>query len=110
MLISYEWLKDYVDTGLTPQELRDRLTNVGLAIDAVEQHHADAVLDVEVPSNRPDCLSHVGIGREVSVIESKRLRLPEIKPFKTEGRAADLTSVYRSSVRKGSPQATPMTC
>src|SRR5690348_13287730 len=93
MLISYDWLKDYTDTGLTPQELRDRLTNVGLAIDAVEQHDDDSVLDVEVPSNRPDCLSHVGIAREVSVIERKQLRLPEIKSFPTEGRAEDLTSV-----------------
>src|SRR5689334_4464738 len=93
MLISYEWLKDYTDTGLTPQELRDRLTNVGLAIDAVEQHDDDAVIDVEVPSNRPDCLSHIGIAREVSVIERKPLHLPEIKSFKTEGRAGDLTAV-----------------
>lgn len=93
MLISYNWLKDYVDTKLSPQELRDRLTNVGLAIDAVEEHDSDSVLDVEVPSNRPDCLSHVGIAREVSVIERKELRLPRIESFKTEGRAEDLTAV-----------------
>src|SRR5689334_18146857 len=93
MLISYEWLKDYTDTGLTPQELRDRLTNVGLAIDAVEQHDDDAVIDVEVPSNRPDCLSHIGIAREVSVIERTQLRLPETKSFATSGRAGDLTAV-----------------
>jgi phenylalanyl-tRNA synthetase beta chain len=93
MLISYEWLKDYTDTQLTPQELRDKLTMVGLAIDAVEQHDSDAVIDVEVPSNRPDCLSHVGIGREVTVIERRQLHLPEIKSFATEGRAANLTLV-----------------
>ena len=93
MLISYDWLKDYTDTGLSPQELRDRLTNVGLAIDAVEEHDSDSVLDVEVPSNRPDCLSHIGIAREVAVIERKELRLPRIESFKTEGRAADLTAV-----------------
>src|ERR1043165_8141650 len=93
MLISYEWLKDYTDTELTPQQLRERLTMVGLAIDAVEQHDYDAGLDVEVPSNRPDSLSHIGIGREVTVIERKQLRLPEIAPFETEGRAEDLTSV-----------------
>ena len=93
MLISYEWLKDYVDISLNPDELREKLTMVGLAIDAVEQHDAGAVLDVEVPSNRPDCLSHVGIGREVSVIERRELRLPEMKPFKIDGRAEDLTSV-----------------
>ena len=93
MFISYNWLKDYVDTVLSPQELRDRLTNVGLAIDAVESHNSDSVIDVEVPSNRPDCLSHVGIAREVSVIEGKELRLPRIESFKTEGRAEDLTAV-----------------
>src|SRR5690349_21719465 len=93
MLISYEWLGDYVETRLSQEELREKLTMVGLAIDAVEQHNSDAVLDVEVPSNRPDCLSHVGIAREVSVIERQPLRLPEINSFKTEGRAETLTSL-----------------
>jgi phenylalanyl-tRNA synthetase beta chain len=93
MLISYEWLKDYTDTNLSPAELRDRLTMVGLAIDAVETHNSDFVIDVEVPSNRPDCLSHVGIAREVTVIERKQLREPQIPSFKTEGRAGDVTSV-----------------
>src|SRR4030095_5418289 len=93
MFISYEWLKELTDTRLSPAELRDRLTMVGLAIDAVDEHAGDAVLDVEVPSNRPDCLSHVGIAREVSVIEKGRLRLPAGEQPKTEGRAASLTSV-----------------
>ena len=66
---------------------------VGLAIDAVDEHGGDAVLDVEVPSNRPDCLSHVGVAREVTVIERGRLRLPASEKPKTEGRSADLTSV-----------------
>jgi phenylalanyl-tRNA synthetase beta chain len=93
MFISYEWLKELTDTRLTPAELRERLTMVGLAIDAVEEHNGDAVLDVEVPSNRPDCLSHVGIAREVSVIENGRLRLPAAETPKTDGRSADITSV-----------------
>ena len=66
---------------------------VGLAIDAVESHGQDFVLDVEVPSNRPDCLSHIGIARELTVIEQKPLHLPEGKPAKTEGSSASLTSV-----------------
>ncbi|HWF90585.1 MAG TPA: phenylalanine--tRNA ligase subunit beta [Pyrinomonadaceae bacterium] len=93
MFISYEWLKELTETKLTPAELRERLTMVGLAIDAVEEHNGDAVLDVEVPSNRPDCLSHVGVAREVSVIEKGQLRLPASEPPKAEGRTADLTSV-----------------
>jgi phenylalanyl-tRNA synthetase beta chain len=93
MLISHHWLRELTDTRLTPSELREKLTRVGLAIDAVETHGDDAVLDVEVPSNRPDCLSHIGIAREVSVIENGRLHLPVSKSVAAEGSAASLTSV-----------------
>src|SRR6266496_2492472 len=93
MLISYHWLRELTDTRLTPLDLRERLTMVGLAIDAVDEREDDSVLDVEVPSNRPDCLSHVGVAREVSVIESGQLHLPESKSPKVKGRAEDLTSV-----------------
>ena len=93
MLISYNWLRDLTGTTLTPLELRDRLTMVGLAIDAVEEIDSDSVLDVEVPSNRPDCLSHVGIAREVAVIEAGEVRYPSGKPAKVEGRAASIAAV-----------------
>ena len=93
MLISYNWLRELTGTRLTPSELRERLTMVGLAIDAVETQESDSVLDVEVPSNRPDCLSHVGIAREVAVIEAGQVHLPAGKPPKTEGRAESFTAV-----------------
>jgi phenylalanyl-tRNA synthetase beta chain len=93
MLISYNWLLELTNTRLTPLELRDRLTMVGLAIDAVDQHASDSVLDVEVPSNRPDCLSHVGVAREVTVIDNGKLSLPAGTTFRTEGKASDLTAV-----------------
>src|SRR6266478_7421960 len=93
MLISHNWLRELTDTRLSPQELRERLTMVGLAIDAVEKQERDSVLDVEVPSNRPDCLSHIGIAREVAVIENTQVHLPADKPPGTEGRAESLTAV-----------------
>jgi len=93
MLISYNWLRELTDTRLSPEELRERLTMVGLAIDAVETQQNDSVLDVEVPSNRPDCLSHVGIAREVAVIEGTQVQLPVGKQPQTKGRAESLTSV-----------------
>src|SRR6478752_4461839 len=93
MLISYNWLRELTNTRLTPLELRDRLTRVGLAIDAVDEHPNDAVLDVEVPSNRPDCLSHVGVAREVTVIENGKLTLPASTTAPTEGKTVELKSV-----------------
>src|SRR5687767_15322259 len=93
MLISYNWLRDLTDTTATPLDLRERLTMVGLAIDAVAEIEGDSVLDVEVPSNRPDCLSHIGIAREVSVIEKSKIQSPRSKVAKSEGKAADYASV-----------------
>jgi len=66
---------------------------VGLAIDAVAEIEGDSVLDVEVPSNRPDCLSHIGIAREVSVIEKSTVQLPASQAAKTDGQAEDFASV-----------------
>jgi phenylalanyl-tRNA synthetase beta chain len=93
MLISYNWLHELTGTNLTPTELRERLTMVGLAIDAVEEIEGDSVLDVEVPSNRPDCLSHVGIAREVSVIEKSKVQSPKSKVPNTEGKTSDFATV-----------------
>jgi len=93
MLISYNWLRELTATALTPLELRERLTMVGLAIDAVIEIEDDFVIDVEVPSNRPDCLSHIGIAREVSVIEKSKVQSPKSKVFATEGKAQDFTAV-----------------
>jgi len=93
MLISYNWLRELTNTRLTPLNLRDRLTMVGLAIDAVEEHDSDSVLDVEVPSNRPDCLSHVGVAREVTVIERGQMLLPASIVPPSDGPTAELTSV-----------------
>src|SRR6266571_7107172 len=93
MLISYNWLRDLIKTKLDPQELRDRLTNVGLAIDAIEERGDDYVLDVEVPSNRGDCLSHIGIARELAVIDGSQVSSFKFQVSKTEGATSDFASV-----------------
>jgi phenylalanyl-tRNA synthetase beta chain len=93
MKISYRWLKEFVDFDLTPRDLADRLTMIGLAVDAVEPHGDDAILDFDLTSNRPDCLSHLGIAREAAVLLGHGLRIPrtELKPGRSK--VGDLTSV-----------------
>ena len=93
MYISYNWLRELTGTILTPSELRERLTMVGLAIDAVAVAGDDYVLDVEVPSNRPDCLSHVGIACEVATIEAGQVIYPPSTPPKVAGRTDGYTAV-----------------
>src|SRR5213594_1905601 len=93
MLISYNWLRELTNTPLKPAEVRERLTNVGLAVDAVEERGDDYVLDVEVPSNRGDCLSHVGIARELAVIKGSQVSSFKLQVSNTEGAASDFASV-----------------
>jgi phenylalanyl-tRNA synthetase beta chain len=93
MLISYKWLRELTGTKLNPQDVGDRLTNVGLAVDKVEARGDDHVLDVEVASNRPDCLSHVGVARELAVIEKSQVSSPKSQVPKTQGKAADSSAV-----------------
>lgn len=76
MKIVYNELKEFVDLAAAPAELASRLSLAGVAIDSVEDTAAGPVLDAEVTANRPDCLGHLGIAREVAAI----YRLP-LKPF-----------------------------
>jgi len=93
MFISYNWLRDLTGSQLSPAEVRDRLTSVGLAVDAVESHGDDSVLDVEVPSNRGDCLSHIGIARELAVTERSRVSSLKSQVQNVSGKTGDFTSV-----------------
>lgn len=70
MNISYKWLKDLIEIDLSADELGKRLTSVGLAVEGIHLHGDDLVLDIDLTSNRPDCLSHLGIAREIGVIEN----------------------------------------
>ena len=78
MNISYNWLREYVPTDLSPQEVAERLTRIGLAVDSIEPlPGGDARLVVEVTANRPDCLGHIGIARELAAALNAQLRLPD---------------------------------
>ena len=88
MKIVYNWLKEFVEVTTAAAELRSRLSLAGVAIDSVEESAAGPVLDAEVTANRPDCLGHYGIAREVAAI----YRLP-VKPLQPKLKeAAEKTS------------------
>ncbi len=77
MNISYNWLKDLIDLDLSAEELAVQLTRVGLAVEGVHPHGDDFVLDIDLTSNRPDCLSHLGVAREIAAITGRELRSRE---------------------------------
>src|SRR5579875_168203 len=78
MRVPLTWLREFVDVGDTsPSALADRLAEAGLPVEAVEPAGEDVVLDIEVTANRPDCMSILGIAREVALLLGRPLRLPE---------------------------------
>ncbi len=70
------WLKKYIDVKVSAEKLLDLLTMSGSKVDSFEEHSGEAVIDIEVTTNRPDCLSILGLAREVSAITGKKVRLP----------------------------------
>lgn len=79
MKISYEWLREYVDTKMRAENLALKLTMAGHEVAAISKKASDFIFDMEITANRPDCLSHLGIAREAAALTKKRLKLPKPK-------------------------------
>jgi phenylalanyl-tRNA synthetase beta chain len=97
MKVVYNWLKEFVDATAPAPDLRAKLSLAGVAIDSIEETVVGPVLDAEITANRPDCLGHLGIAREVAAI----YRLP-VKPLapnlkESAEKAADATRVELES-------------
>src|SRR6202034_3104456 len=98
MKVVYNWLKDFVDVTATPDELASRLALSGTNIGGVEKGAHGAVIDAEVSSNRPDCLSHYGIAREVSAVYKLPLKsVPQ--PKLAEAAAAKASDAVRVEIQ-----------
>lgn len=94
MKISYSWLKEYIDFNLSPTELSNKLTLAGLEVeDLEEKDKSDSVLEINVTPNRPDCLSLIGIAREVSALTGCPVKYPDDMVIEQGKNIEELTSV-----------------
>ncbi len=80
MIISWNWLKQYVPLDMPVEELTRRLMMAGLNHESTEEVAGDLAIDLEVTSNRPDCLGHLGIARETAVLFGQKLTVPAANP------------------------------
>lgn len=96
MEFSCDWLAQYVDLPALPQELAGRLTAAGLAVEGISAgaaHGDDTVLDIDVTTNRPDCMNHFGLAREIAVLYGTPLRRPPASPAEGAEKNADAARV-----------------
>ena len=80
MLVSWDWLKQYVALDMDREELENRLAMSGLNHEGSKPVGSDIAIDLEVTSNRPDCLGHIGVAREIAVLYNQTLTLPNPQP------------------------------
>lgn len=79
MRISLNWLTDYVDVADVPvKELATILTDIGLNCEEIIETPTDIVLDLEITSNRPDCLGHLGVAREAAAVLGRAFTPPDL--------------------------------
>src|SRR5690348_18262634 len=93
MKVVYNWLKEFVGVTASPDDVASRLALSGTNIGSIENGAHGAVLDAEVGSNRPDCLGHYGIAREVAAIYKLPLKHVSPKPSESAVKANDAAKV-----------------
>ena len=86
MKISYNWLQTYFNKKLSkPEKVAEVLTMHSFEVEGIEKKGKDYVFDIAITPNRAhDCLSHLGIAKEISVLFDLKLNLlknTKVKPL-----------------------------
>jgi len=76
MRVSLSWLKDFVDVKGGLDKIQHPLTMIGLEVTSVHSVEKDHVLDIEITPNRPDCLSILGVARELAAATNNVVSIP----------------------------------
>jgi len=71
------WLGEFVAVEEEPRKLADDLTAAGLAVDAIETVGRETVLELDVTTNRVDCMNVYGVAREVAALYGRGLHPPD---------------------------------
>jgi phenylalanyl-tRNA synthetase beta chain len=88
MIVSWNWLTDYLRLDMPVDVLTERLALTGLNHESTADQGGDLAIDLEVTSNRSDCLGHLGVAREIGVLFDKPLCIPPACP-ETSGPAVE---------------------
>ena len=98
MDISYNWLKDLIEIDSPPKVLADELTLVGLELDGYHESEDDTIFDIEITSNRGDCLSHLGVAREIRAMKNREMLMGKYNAEKPSNENPNLVTIEDSDL------------
>jgi hypothetical protein len=98
MLVSIRWLRELCPVTGPSSALAEALTPRGITVDAEHPQGEDALLDLDVAANRPDCLGHLGVARELSAHFGVPLSL---RPAAPAGSGPPVEAVHVFSLGRG---------
>ena len=74
MKVLLSWIREFVDVPESAEDIGQLMSVRGLALEGLEPHGDDVVMDFDVTANRPDCLSMIGIAREIATAYDRPLK------------------------------------
>ena len=78
MKVSYNWIKEFVP-GIKKNNISDQLTSLGLEVSSIISKNNDLILDIDLTPNRADCLSVIGISKDLRSIHKTAIKEPLYK-------------------------------
>jgi len=93
MKISINWLKNYLDLKLPPEELIKEMNKIGLLVDYWKEQDGDFILELETYANRPDTLGHLGVARELAASQGIPLNEPKFPLVESTEAISDVFDV-----------------
>jgi len=93
MKILLNWLSDYIKIDKSAEEIAEILSDLGFPCEGIEKLEDDAVIDVEVTSNRGDCLGYIGVARELAAATGEELIMPNVELDESDKDVAELAGV-----------------
>lgn len=80
MKFSYNWIKEFVPKVSGAEELAENLNMRAFEVEEISENGKDKVLEIKILANRAfDCMSHLGMAREIAAVENREFNQPEIK-------------------------------
>lgn len=93
MKFSLNWISDYINLDLTAEEIAEQLTQIGLLVESITPRGGDFLLEIEINSNRPDCMNMLGICRELAAATGSKRHSPAFDYSEIEESTADLATI-----------------